>query len=153
METKRGRFWNNKRFRIMLTLELAVMLPAAALIYVNFHHVKSIKRAKKVEASIHRDFQYTLAATEKSINEKIYTMIEGVRDAFPSPDTDPDEKARKLDLLLSQNLWLAHAFLFETDKGTVFRTQPQQLADKNVRSEHVRMTEMFAGWFGMEGKM
>jgi len=33
MDSKTKRFWSrNKRFRLMLTLELAVMLPAAALI-------------------------------------------------------------------------------------------------------------------------
>ncbi len=37
MKSKRKKFWSgDNRFRIMLTLELAVMLPAAALIYVNF---------------------------------------------------------------------------------------------------------------------
>ncbi len=47
MKSKRKEFWSgNSRFRLMLTLELAVMLPAAALIYVNFHHLKSIKRDK-----------------------------------------------------------------------------------------------------------
>src|SRR5262249_6661503 len=57
MKSKRTRLWSNKRFRLMLTLELAVMLPAAALIYVNFHHLKEIKRDNFLEAAIHRDFQ------------------------------------------------------------------------------------------------
>jgi hypothetical protein len=66
----------------MLTLELAVMLPAAALIYVNFHHLKSIKRDKQMEAAIHRDFQQMLAISEKRINQKIYTMTEEARAFF-----------------------------------------------------------------------
>src|SRR6266850_7644283 len=91
MNTKRKRFWSgNKRFRLMLTLELAVMLPAAALIYVNFHHLESIKRDKNVEATIHRDFQYMLSVSEKKINDKIYTMTDEVRDAFQSPDADTE---------------------------------------------------------------
>ena len=86
MKSNRRKFWSgNKRFRLMLTLELAVMLPAAALIYVNFHHLEAIKRDKNVEASIHRDFQYMLAASEKKINDKIYTITEGMRDAFHLP--------------------------------------------------------------------
>ncbi len=36
MRSKRYRFWSHdNRFRLMLTLGLAVLLPAAALIYVN----------------------------------------------------------------------------------------------------------------------
>ena len=39
----------NPRIRLVLTL-VAVVLPALALIYISFHHVKSIQRDKKVEA-------------------------------------------------------------------------------------------------------
>ena len=86
MRSKRNRFWSHdNRFRLMLTLGLAVLLPAAALIYVNFHHLKSIKRDKKVEALIHRDFQYVLAVSEKKINQKAYAMTEEVRRSFPVP--------------------------------------------------------------------
>ena len=135
MNTKRKRFWSgNKRFRLMLTLELAVMLPAAALIYVNFHHLESIKRDKNVEATIHRDFQYMLSVSEKKINDKIYTMTEEMRDVFPSPDTGTElDKAGKLDLILSKNPVLAHAFLFDAEKGLLFRSQPRQMTDGYFR--------------------
>jgi signal transduction histidine kinase len=154
MNTKRKRFWSgNKRFRLMLTLELAVMLPAAALIYVNFHHLESIKRDKNVEATIHRDFQYMLSVSEKKINDKIYTMTEEMRDVFPSPDNGTElEKAGKLELILSKNPWLAHAFLFDAEKGLLFRSQ-QQMSDRYFREEQYRASEMYRGWFGMEGKM
>ncbi|HMG37119.1 MAG TPA: HAMP domain-containing sensor histidine kinase [Blastocatellia bacterium] len=154
MNAKMKRFCgSSKRFRLMLTLELAVMLPAAALIYVNFAHVKSIKRAKKVEASIHRDFQSTLAASETHINDKVYDMARDIRDLFPSPDSDEDEKAKKLDIILSQRPWLTHVFLFEANKDNILRSQPLLLCDKYVREEHDKMTSFFGGWFGVEGKM
>jgi hypothetical protein len=155
MTTKGKKFWSrNKRFRLMLTLELAVMLPAAALIYVNFHHLKSIKRDKNVEATIHRDFQYMLSVSEKKINDKIYTMTEEMREAFPPPDADTElDKGRKLELILSKSPWLAHVFLFDAEKGLLFRSQPQQMTDRYFREEHDRLSEMYRGWFGMEGKM
>jgi len=154
MTSKRYRFWSHdNRFRLMLTLGLAVLLPAAALIYVNFHHLKSIKRDKNVEALIHRDFQYALAVSEKKLNQKAYAMTEGLRAPFPSPDNDTEEqKGSKLDLLLSKNPWLAHAFLFDSEKGLVFRSQPEQMSDKYCREEHEEMKEGFAGWFRLEGK-
>ena len=155
MKFTRKRFWSgNSRCRLMLTLELAVMLPAAALIYVNFHHLKSIKRDKQMEGAIHRDFQQMLAISEKGFNQKIYTMTEEVRDVFPSPDTDTEsEKRRKLDLILSRSPWLAHVFLFDREKGFLFRSQPRQMSDKYCREEHEHLSEMFGGWFGMDGKM
>lgn len=152
--TKRKRFWiGNKRFRLMLTLELAVMLPAAALIYVNFHHLESIKRDKNVEATIHRDFQYVLSVSEKKINNKIYTMTGEMRDLFPSPDASELDRGRGLELLLSKSPWLAHAFLFDAEKGLLFRSQPQQMTDPCFREEHDRVSEMYRGWFGIDAKM
>src|SRR5216684_2268192 len=108
------------RFRLMLTLGLAVLLPAAALIYVNFSQLRTFERDKVLEAAIHRDFQEMLAITEKKIDKKVYTTIEEARQNFPSPDTDPQEKEKKLDLLLSKSPWMAHAFLFD-EKGLVMR--------------------------------
>ena len=154
MRTTTKRFWNSNRFRLMLTLELAVMLPAAALIYVNFHHLKSIKRDKNVEATIHRDFQYMLSVSEKKINDKFYTMAEELRDVFPSPDIGADvDKGRALELILSKNPSLAHAFLYDVEKGFMFRSQPQQMSERYFRDEHDRLSETFRGWFGLEGKM
>lgn len=155
MNTKKRRFWSgNTRFRLMLTLELAVMLPAATLIYLNFHHLKSIKREKNVEATIHRDFQYMLSVSEKKINDKLYTMTEEVRDVFPSPDAGTEaDKGRALDLILSKNPSLAHAFLYDAEKGFIFRSQPRPTTDQYFRAEHDRMSETLRGWFGLEARM
>ena len=73
----------SNRLRLMLTLELAVMLPAAALIYLNFYQLKSLKRDKVLEAAIHSDFHQMLAIAEKQINQKAYTLTEGIRDRSP----------------------------------------------------------------------
>jgi signal transduction histidine kinase len=155
MNQKKRRFWSgNNRFRLLLTLELAVMLPAAALIYVNFSQLNSIKRGKKVEALIHRDFQYVLGVSEKRINQKAYSMIEEARALFPSPDSDTEpEKTKKLDLILSKSPWFAQVFFFDQQKGLLFQSQPQLMANKFFRDERDRQAEGYRAWFGMEGKM
>jgi signal transduction histidine kinase len=155
MKPTRKKFWSgNNRFRLILTLELAVMLPAAALIYYNFHNLESIKRNKKVEALIHHDFQYVLAVSEEKINQKIYSMAEEVRELFPSPDIETDsEKERKLDLILAKSPWLAHIFLFDAEKGLLFRSQSQQLNDPYFREERDRLKRMYQGYLVFEGKM
>lgn len=136
----------------MLTLELAVMLPAAALIYVNFYHLKSIQRDKALEAAFHRDFQQMLAISEKQINHKVYATIDGLRDRFPSPDADQADKARQLDALLSQCPTLAHVFLFDSVSGLVLRSQPDRLNEPYFLDEHRRLEKTFWGWFTLEGK-
>jgi signal transduction histidine kinase len=153
MKLKRRKFLGGfNRFRLMLTLGLAVLLPAAALIYVNFSQLRTFERDKVLEAAFHRDFQEMLAITEKKINKKAYAMAEEARDQFPSPDAETEEKEKKLDLVLAKSPWMAHAFLFD-EKGLVLRSRPEQMSDKYVRDEHERMAESFHGWFGMEGKM
>jgi signal transduction histidine kinase len=140
------------RFRLMLTLGLAVLLPAAALILVNFSQLRSFDRNKVLEATIHRDFQEVLAITEKNVDKKAYAMAEEARDVFPSPDIDGPEREKQLDLLLAKYPWMAHAFLYD-EKGIVMRSRPEQLSDKDIREEHDRQAENFRGWFGLEGKM
>jgi signal transduction histidine kinase len=141
------------RFRLMLTLGLAVLLPAAALIIVNFSQLRSFDRNKVLEATIHRDFQEVLAITEKKIDKKTLTMVEEARDVFPSPDTNIQEKEAHLDELLTNSPWLTHAFLFDEKNEFVIRSQPQQMGNKDIENERERMTEVFRGWFGLEGKM
>jgi signal transduction histidine kinase len=144
----------NNRLRLMLTLCLAVVLPALGLIYVNFNFLRSIKLGKKVETLIHSDFQYVLAVSEKRLNEKAYAQAEEVRGLFPNPDADSEpEKARRLDLILSRNPWLSHVFLFDSEKGFLFRSQPQRMGDGDFREEHNRLAEFFGTWFRVEGKM
>ena len=148
------KFWSgNNRFRLMLTLELAVMLPAAALIFLNYYQLKSLKRDKVLEAAIHRDFQQMLAIAEKQINHKAYTVIEGIRDRFPSPDAEKGDKLHKLEWILSEHPELAHVFLYEADGGFLFRSQPQRMNDPYFLEEHQRLEKTFRGWFTLEAKM
>jgi signal transduction histidine kinase len=147
------RFWRgHNRARLMLTLELAVMLPAAALIYINFHHLKSIERDKVLETAIHGDFHQMLAISEKQINQKVYKMTEEARALFPSPDADKTDIVRKLDAILATRPWLAHAYLFGAEQGFVFRSQPQRMSDPHFREEHQRLAKMLGGWFAYEAK-
>ena len=137
----------NTRFRLVLTLGLAVVLPALTLIFVNFQHVKSIQRDKKIEAIIHRDFQYLLLIAGKKINGKAYELTEQARNAFPTEADSDDEKRRKFDQLLAQSPWFNHAFLFDDKKGLIFESQPGRLNEK----QSAEMQKMYTGWMNLEG--
>ena len=94
---RRGFLGGFNRFRLILTLGLLVVLPAAALIYVNYRQLRDLERDKVLEAAIHRDFQERLALTEKRMNKKVYLMAEEVREMFPSPDLEPAEREKKFE--------------------------------------------------------
>src|SRR5450432_1818800 len=55
----------HERARLILTLELAVVLPAAALVVLSVLHLRSIQRDRQVEAAIQRDFFQVLGYSEK----------------------------------------------------------------------------------------
>ncbi|MEP6922667.1 MAG: HAMP domain-containing sensor histidine kinase [bacterium] len=147
---RRGFLGGFNRFRLMLTLGLAVVLPAAALVFVNFSQLRAFERDKVLEAAIHRDFLEMLAITEKKMNKKSYAMAEESRDLFPSPGIAPAEKEKQLDLILSKSPWLSHVWLFD-ENGFVIRSQPQQMGDKYFREEHERMAESYK-WLATEAK-
>ena len=151
MKSKRGArlFSGNTRSRLFLTLGLAVVLPALGLVYVSVKHVKGIQRDKKVEALIHRDFQYILSITEKKISQKTNSLVEQARDSFPPDGYSEADKRKKLNELLEQTPWFAYAFMFDADKGEkglIMQAQPK-VAAKEVES----MARMYGGWFSVEG--
>src|SRR4051812_24648714 len=76
------------RYRLIITLGLAVFLPAGALIYINFSQLRSFDRDKVLEATIKRDFAENLGIWEKQMNKKIYAKVEDARDQFPPIDVD-----------------------------------------------------------------
>ena len=139
----------NTRFRLVLTLGVAVVLPALTLIFVNFQHVKSIQRDRKLEALIHRDFQYLLSNSAKKLSSKAYDMTEQARDAFPTANDSDDEKRRKLDLILEKSPWFAHAVFFDSKTGAIVEQQRQHVDEKELAS----LTKMYGGWLGLEGPM
>lgn len=143
------------RFRLMLTLGLAVVLPAAALVYFNFRQLSELQRDKVLEASIHRDFQQMLAITEKKINQKIYQMAEEARDSFPAYDLDPAAKEKKFEEILVQRPWLAHIFIYDQkndQKTFIFQSQPKMVNDRELKHETEKMAESWRQWTATEGK-
>lgn len=139
------------RFRLIVTIGLFVLLPAAGLIYLNFHQLREFERDKVLEAAIHRDFQEYLAITEKKINKKVYSMSEEVRECFPSPDVSPADKEKRLKEILASKPWLSHLFLYD-EKGIMVQSQSGQMGDRFFREEHEHFGETYKNWFGIEGK-
>jgi len=148
---KRKLMGSFNRFRLILTLGLAVLLPAAALIVLNFYQLRSFQRDKLLEAMIYRDFQEVLMSSEKRIDKKAVGMVEDVRGEFPSAESSFEEKEAGLDKIFEKNPWFAHAFIYD-DGEITFRTNPSEAHDEYVKKEQERVSDTITGWFKMEGK-
>jgi signal transduction histidine kinase len=146
---KPKRRWN-ERTRLILTLELAVVLPATALVILSAWHLMHIRRDRAVEAAIQRDFSQMLAISEKEFNRKAYEQLDDVRSGFPSPGSVCPET---LDRLLASHPYAAHLFAYDPHEGLVFRSQPYRLKnDQALHAEADELSKMIDGWFGLEFK-
>lgn len=128
-----NKWWRwNERTRLLLTLELAVVLPAAALIGYSFWNLRSIQRDNSVEAAIHRDFSHLLKIAEKRINERAHGMVYEVRKQFPCPD---EAVPQKLDKIMEQHSYVAHIFIYDPSTGSVFRSRSRRVNEAHFRAE------------------
>ena len=140
----------NEKTRLLLTLELAVILPAAALVVLSAWHVLHIQRDRAVEAAIQRDFSQVLAISEKQINHKAYELADDVRADLPAPS---EACGPSLDKILASHPYAAHIFIFSPETGMVFRSQSDRLMkDGSFREEADYLNKMFDGWLKMDFK-
>jgi signal transduction histidine kinase len=142
------RRWN-ERTRLMLTLELAVVLPAAALVILSALHLKEIQRDRGVQAAFQRDFSQVLMISEKQMNHKAYDLIDDVRDQFPSSGAACQET---LDRILASHPYVSHLFIYDPTTGLVFRTQPGKADNPAFRPERDYLSAMFNAWIQVEYK-
>jgi signal transduction histidine kinase len=138
----------NERTRLLL-LELAVVVPALALIAFSMMHLKSIQRDRAVEAAIQRDFNQMLLISEKRMAKRAYQMVETARADFPCPESDVQPKLTKI---LAQNPWAAYAFVVDEHTGTTFVSQAALTRDPAVRAETDKFRDMISKWLPYEGK-
>lgn len=138
--------WWNERTRMLLTLELAVVLPAAALIVASVLHLENIHRDHAIEALMQRDFTEALVISEKHINEKAYGMVQQVRQDFPQPQ---EACSDELDALLKKYPYVAHAFYYSPQTGVIFRSREARVDDPDFRTEVDELQHMMV-WMKME---
>ncbi len=140
---KLTRRWN-ERTRLMLTLQLAVILPVAVLIALSVNHLKNIQRDRAVAAAIQRDFSQVLAISEKQINAKAYDLIDDVRKQFPKPNA---ACSGTLDKILTTHPYAAHVFIYNPEgEDWIFRSQPDRLKEPEFREESESLLKMSRTW-------
>src|SRR5229473_6348101 len=113
------------RTRTLLTLELAIVLPAAALMGFSIVNLKNIQRNKAIEAAIQRDFIHVLKIAEKKSWQKANDLLAPVLRDFPGPEGDPSKIKAKLEHILSEHPEFAYAILYDKKSNLLLsRIQP-----------------------------
>src|SRR5215831_14133350 len=136
----------NERTRLVVTLELAVVLPAAALIVFSALRLKSIQRDRAVEAAFQRDYYHFLAIAEKHMSAKADAMVDEVRHQFPSPNQACPES---LDALLEHHPYVAHLFIYNPERGMVLRSRQERMKEADFHAESEELMK-WTGWMKVE---
>lgn len=143
--------WLTDRTRTLLTLELAITLPAAALMAFSIWNLKHIQRSEAVEAAIQRDFSSVLAFAEKKTFHQANDMITTVREEFPNPDDDRAKIKAKLEHILWEHPELAYAFLYDKKNNLIIsRAQPARDKDPEFCARAQDAINMVNTWFPLE---
>ena len=115
----------SERQRILL-LMLAVMVPAAALIFVSAYDLRRIQRDKAIEAAIQRDYQQVLAIAEKRIDERAYEAAEDAR-----RNSQMQRVLTRFDSFLSAHPNVDYAFVWSGKGNFLLRSQPGECTTSN----------------------
>src|ERR1700730_10331450 len=139
------------RTRTLLTLELAIVLPAAALMGFSIWNLKHLQRSEALEAAIQRDFSHVLKIAEKKTWHKAIDLITPVRKEFPNPDEDRTAIRAKLEHILSEHPEYAYAFLYDKKNNLLLsRAQPARDHDQEFCTRAQEAINMAATWLPVE---
>ena len=138
------------RTRLLLTLELAIILPAALLMAFSIWHLHQVQRDKAIEAAIQIDFSRVLKIAEKRTWHKATDILAPVRKEFPRPD-DPAKIKPQLELLLAAHPEFLYAVIYDKDNDIfLWRSQPCRDTDEAFRKRMLDDVTMTSKWLPME---
>jgi signal transduction histidine kinase len=139
------------RTRTLLTLELAIVLPAAALMAFSIWNLKHIQRSEAVEAAIQRDFSHVLKIAEKKTWHKANDMVIPVRNKFPNADGDRAKIKAKLEQILTEHPEFAYAFLYDKKSNLfVSRAQPGRDWDSGFYAHTQEAINFAQSWIPLD---
>jgi signal transduction histidine kinase len=139
-----------ERTRTLLTLELAIVLPAAALMAFSIWNLKHIQRSEAVEAAIQRDFSHVLKIAEKKSWEKANEMVAPVRKEFPGPEEGPKTKAILEHILLEHPEYSYAALYDKKTSQLITRMQPGHDQDPIYCGHTQEDINDLASWIPLE---
>src|SRR5271169_4580253 len=132
-------------------LELAIVLPAAALMAFSIWNLKHVQRDKFIEAAIQRDFSFVLKIAEKKSWEKAEELLEPIRKEYPNPDDGAPKIKAQLDRILSDHPEMLYAVLYDKKNNVlVSRMQPSRAGDDGFCALMQEDFRSMASWLPLE---
>jgi signal transduction histidine kinase len=147
----RGKKRLTDRTRLLLTLELAIVLPAVSLMAFSVWNLHQIQRDKAIEAAIQRDFTYVLGFAEKKVWHKAAGILAPVRQEFPSCSSETNIIKPQLDRILAAHPEFQYVALYDKDSELlVWRFQQRFDADETWHKRLTYIMTMTDKWLPFE---
>ena len=139
------------RTRMLLTLELAIVLPAASLMAFSVWNLHQIQRDKAIEAAIQRDFTSVLRFAEKKVWHKAAGILTPVRQEFPTCASRGEVIKQQLDRILAAHPEFQYVALYDKDSEVLlWRFQERQDADETWHKRLTYLMNMTDKWLPIE---
>ena len=139
------------RTRLLLTLELAIVLPAASLMAFSVWNLHQIQRDKAIEAAIQRDFNYVLRFAEKNVWHKAARILTPVRQEFPTCASRNDAIKQQLDRILAAHPEFQYVALYDKDSEVLlWRFQARVEADETWHKRLTYVMNMTNKWLPID---
>ncbi|HEY1801503.1 MAG TPA: HAMP domain-containing sensor histidine kinase [Terriglobales bacterium] len=142
------RYWNEKS-RLLLALELAVVLPAAALVFLSAWQLKSIQRDRTVQAAFQRDFSQMLKISEKQMNQRVNDLTDDFRHELKASGPGC---AQTMDRILPGFPYIAGMYVYSPKTGFIFRGQPGRMDNPRFKAEADDFSGSLQKWLPLEYK-
>jgi signal transduction histidine kinase len=139
------------RTKMLLKLELAITLPAVALMAFNIWNLKHIQRDQYIEAAIQRDFRYVLKIAEKKTWIKVDDLVEPSRKEFPNVNEGEMKIKADLDRILHEHPEFAYAIVYDKNCHLmVSAIQPNREHDEDFWDHAQESINNAASWLPIE---
>jgi signal transduction histidine kinase len=138
------------RTRMLLTLELAIILPAASLMAFSVWNLHKIQRDKAIEAAIQRDFTIALRFAEKKTWMRATEMLAPVREKFPCGTVESEIKPEMERILAAHPEFLYAIFYNKEHNILMWRSRPSGDNDEDFRRRMAEQVAMTTKWLPSE---
>ena len=136
---------------MLLKLELAIVLPAAALMAFSIFNLKHLQRDKAIEATIQRDFHHVLTIAEKKTWMRINELVDPVRKEFPNVNSGDMKIKAGLDRILREHPEFAYAIVYDKNCHVmVSAIQPNRENDDDFWERAQESINNVASWLPLE---
>jgi len=144
--------WNlTDRTKMLLKLELAITVPAVALMVFSIWNLKHIQRNQFIEAAIQVDFRHMLQIAEKKSWIKMDELVGPARKEFPNVHVGEAKIKADLDRLLREHPQFAYAVIYDKNCHLmVSATQPNREHDEDFWERAQESINNTASWLPIE---